>query len=141
MLLAARQIFARLYAVSEEIEKPNTSSLDAPKDVASSNSGITQPSDVNVENLRLMGEMISSLVNPLARAQEVAATEETKRTQIEHQANSRIYLYVFILVGFIVGLAVLALVLGKDKIVETVITGVFGLLAGFGLGKAQNNKN
>lgn len=86
--------------------------------------------------VQAIAALVQGFVEPLARSQETAETEKTKRTQIEAKISATLLHYSFGLAGVLVIIAALALFLGKDQLTEKIIFAVVGFMGGFAFGKA-----
>jgi hypothetical protein len=82
---------------------------------------------------------VKGFVEPLAKSQEVAEIEKTKRTQIEANVASAVLRYSFGLAGVLVLVATVALFLGKDPFAEKIIFAVIGFVGGFAFGKSARS--
>ena len=103
-------------------------------------SGVVSPQSPVVQGgepveVQAIASLIKGFVEPIARSQEVAEIEKTKRTQIEANVSSLILRYSFGLAGALVVIAALALFLGKDQLTEKIIFAVVGFIGGFAFGK------
>jgi len=92
-------------------------------------------SGVTEKDIQMIGTIISSFAQPMARAQETAAVETTKQTQIIADATQRSYRWFFIIVLGVLILAGVALFKDKDQITEKLIIAMFSFLGGLGLGR------
>ena len=81
--------------------------------------------------------LIRGLVEPLARSQEFAESEKTKRVQIEARITSSFLRYSFGLATVILCISVAALFLDKDQLAEKIIFAVVGFIGGFAFGKSS----
>lgn len=87
--------------------------------------------------LQAIGKMFEGLITPLARSQEIAAVEGTKRAEIMAKIAHRGLLYFFAVAFSILVIAVVALYLGKDQLAEKIIFGVITFIGGLGIGRSM----
>ena len=85
--------------------------------------------------VQAIASLIKGFIEPLARSQETAETEKTKRVQIEASTARTVLRYSFGLAGFLVVVAIIALFLGKDQLTEKIVFAVIGFIGGFAFGK------
>lgn len=90
-------------------------------------------------DVQAIAGLLQGLVLPIAKSQEYAEAEKTKRVQIEANTTTSLLRYSFGLAATILAIAVLALVLGKDQLAEKVIFAVVGFVGGFAFGKSAQN--
>ncbi|MCP5194044.1 MAG: hypothetical protein H6987_13395 [Pseudomonadales bacterium] len=87
--------------------------------------------------LQAIGKVFESLVTPLARSQEIAAVEGTKRAELLAKIAHKGLLYFFAIAFSILAIAVLALFLDKDQLAEKIIFGVITFIGGLGIGRSM----
>ena len=87
--------------------------------------------------LQALGKMFQGFVEPIARSQEVAAKEGTKRAEILAKIAHRGLLYFFAVAFSILIISVIALFLGKDELAEKIIFGVISFIGGLGIGRSM----
>lgn len=90
-------------------------------------------------DVQAIAGLLQGLVQPIAKSQEYAESEKTKRVQIEANTTTSLLRYSFGLAGVILIIAVVALFLGKDQLAEKVIFAVVGFVGGFAFGKTSLN--
>ena len=87
--------------------------------------------------LQAIGKVFEGIVQPLAKSQEVAAVESTKRAEILAKIAHRGLLYFFAIAFAILAISVFALYLGKDQLAEKIIFGVITFIGGLGIGRSM----
>lgn len=87
--------------------------------------------------IQALGKLFQGVVEPLAKSQEIAATEGTKRAEILAKIAHRGLLYFFIVAFSILAIAVIALFLDKDQLAEKIIFGVITFIGGLGIGRSM----
>jgi hypothetical protein len=87
--------------------------------------------------IQAMGRFFQGIVEPLARSQEIAAKEGTKRAEILAKIAHKGLLYFFAVAFFILAISVLALYLDKDQLAEKIIFGVITFIGGLGVGRSM----
>lgn len=93
-------------------------------------------------DVQAIAGLLQGLVQPIAKSQEYAEAEKTRRVQIEANTTTSLLRYSFGLAVVILCIAALALVLDKDQLAEKVIFAVVGFVGGFAFGKSsQSPKN
>jgi hypothetical protein len=85
----------------------------------------------------MLGTVIGSFAQPFAHAQETAAIEATKQTQIIADATHKTYRWFFIIGLGVLALATIALFKDKDQITEQLIIAMFSFLGGLGIGRSS----
>ena len=83
--------------------------------------------------------LFRGLVEPIAKSQEFAEAEKTKRAQIEAGTTTSFLRYSFGLAAVILAISVVAMFLGKDQMAEKIIFGVVGFIGGFAFGKGAKH--
>jgi hypothetical protein len=84
--------------------------------------------------------LFRGLVEPIAKSQEFAESEKTKRSQIEADTTKTFLKYSFLLAAAVLVISVIALLLGKDQLTEKIIFAVFGFIGGFAFAKSAKNE-
>ena len=85
----------------------------------------------------MIAAVVGSLVQPMAHAQETAAVETTKQTQIIADATHKTYRW-FFGIGFgVLILAAIALFKDKDQVTTQLIIAMFSFLGGLGVGRVS----
>jgi len=87
--------------------------------------------------IQAMGQFFQGIVEPLARSQEIAAKEGTKRAEIMANIAHKGLMYFFAIAFSILAISVLALYLGKDQLAEKIIFGVITFIGGLGIGRSM----
>jgi len=108
---------------------------DEPKDIAPTSPTspvVEEGQPVEVEDI---ANLFKGVIEPIARSQEIAQTEETKRAQIGADIASKFLRYFFGIAFTILIIAVIALFLGKDQLTEKIVFGVIGFIGGYAFGK------
>jgi Mn2+/Fe2+ NRAMP family transporter len=95
------------------------------------------PSSTGEKDVQMIAAIIGSLVQPMAQAQETAAVETTKQTQIIADSTHKTYRWFFgIGIGVLV-LAAVALFKDKDQVTTQLIVAMFSFLGGLGIGRVS----
>ena len=89
-------------------------------------------------DVQAIAGLFQGLVTPIAKSQEYAEAEKTKRVQIEANTTTSFLRYSFGLATIILAIAVAALFLGKDQLSEKIIFAVVGFIGGFAFGKGAH---
>lgn len=84
-----------------------------------------------------MGKFLEGIVIPIAKSQEVAAIEGTKRAEIMAKIAHKGLLYFFAVAFSILAISVFALYLDKDQLAEKIIFGVITFIGGLGIGRSM----
>lgn len=87
--------------------------------------------------LQAIGKVFEGLITPLARSQEIAAIEGTKRAEILAKIAHRGLSYFFAVAFAILVIAVVALCLDKDQLAEKIIFGVITFISGLSIGRSM----
>jgi hypothetical protein len=87
--------------------------------------------------IQAMGKFFEGIITPLAKSQEIAALEGTKRAEILAKIAHKGLLYFFIIASSILAIAVVAMFLDKDQLAEKIIFGVITFIGGLGIGKSM----
>ena len=87
--------------------------------------------------IQAMGKFFEGIIAPLARSQEIAAVEGTKRAEILAKIAHKGLLYFFAVAFSILAISVVALYLGKDQLAEKIIFGVITFIGGLGIGRSM----
>ncbi|WP_372879325.1 hypothetical protein [Spongiibacter marinus] len=87
--------------------------------------------------IQAMGKFFEGIIAPLAKSQEIAAIEGTKRAEILAKIAHKGLLYFFCVAFSILAISVLALYLGKDQLAEKIIFGVISFIGGLGIGRSM----
>ena len=90
---------------------------------------------ISEKDIQMIGTIISSFAQPMAHAQETAAIEATKQTQIIADAAHKSYRWLFIIVLGVLILASCAMFMNKDQITEKLVIAMFSFLGGVGIGR------
>ncbi len=85
--------------------------------------------------VQAIASLVKGFIEPLARSQETAENEKTKRAQIEANTARIVLGYSFSLAGLLVVVSIIALFLGKDQLTEKIVFAVVGFIGGFAFGK------
>ncbi|APG27076.1 hypothetical protein A7E78_04035 [Syntrophotalea acetylenivorans] len=80
-------------------------------------------------------ELLKGVTEPLAKSQEIAQKEETKRAEILGKVTSRFLGYIFAVAVLVVLLAAVALFKGEVQLTEKIVIALLGFLGGFGFGR------
>jgi len=80
-------------------------------------------------------ELLRGITDPLAKSQEIAQKEETKRAEIMGKVATRFITYVFGVAVLVVFLAAAALWKGEIQLTEKIVFALLGFLGGFGFGR------
>lgn len=90
-----------------------------------------------VVELQTLAHLFQGVLEPLAKSQEIAAIEGTKRAEILARIAHRGLMYFFSVAFIILFLAGAALFLGKDQLAEKIIFGVITFIGGLGIGRSM----
>ena len=85
----------------------------------------------------MIGAIVGSFAQPMAQAQETAATEATKQTKIIAEATHKTYRWFFIIGIGVLLLASIALFKDKDQVTSQLIIAMFSFLGGLGIGRVS----
>jgi len=112
----------------QEIEKQDSADI-TPSSPVVDNGGPVE--------LQAIGKVFEGIVQPLAKSQETAAIEGTKRAEILAKIAHRGLLYFFAIAFAILAISVFALYIGKDQLAEKIIFGVITFIGGLGIGRSM----
>ena len=99
------------------------------------------PSSPIVENgepveIQALSKLFEGVITPIAKGQEIAATEATKRAEIQAKLIGKGLNYFFGVAFFILLIAGVAMLFDKDGLAEKIILSVITFIGGLGLGKS-----
>ncbi|WP_027714111.1 hypothetical protein [Desulfuromonas sp. TF] len=80
-------------------------------------------------------DLLKGVTEPLAKSQDIAQQEATKRAEILGRVTSKFLMYVFSVAVLVVLLAGMALFKGEVQLTEKIIIALLGFLGGFGFGR------
>ena len=86
-------------------------------------------------------DILKIVVDPIAKNQEAARKEETKRTEIASRITSRFFAYVFGIALLVLILAGIALLRGEPQLAQTIVVALLSFLGGFGFGRGTSTAN
>ncbi|KID58868.1 hypothetical protein JF50_03205 [Pseudoalteromonas luteoviolacea] len=86
--------------------------------------------------IQALSKLFEGVVTPIAKGQEIAATEATKRAEIQAKLIGKGLNYFFGVAFFILLIAFVALFFDKDGLAEKIILSVITFIGGLGLGKS-----
>ena len=89
--------------------------------------------------VRELAALFRGIIDPIAKSQEFAESEKTKRADIEARITATFLRYSFCLAAAILAIAVAALFLGKDQLSEKIVFAVIGFMGGFAFGKSAQS--
>jgi len=90
--------------------------------------------------IQALTKLINGMVEPIARSQEVAQVEETKRLEMSVSLARSLVRYQFAIAAVFMAVSVIAMLLDKDQIAEKIIFGVLGFLGGIFVGKNSKSE-
>jgi len=93
------------------------------------------PPGVSDKDVQMIASAISSFAQPLADAQKTTAIEATKQAQIRADLARTVYRGIIFLGIFVLVLAAIAMLTGKDQTAEKFVFGLFGFLGGVGFSR------
>lgn len=91
---------------------------------------------ITEKEIQMIGTVISSFAQPMAHAQETAAIEATKQTQIIADSTDKTYRWFFFTGMGVLLLAGIALFKEKEQITAQLILALFSFLGGVGIGRS-----
>jgi len=97
--------------------------------------GDVLPADNNLRDVQAISELLRGVTEPLARSQDVAQQEGTKRAQIFADVTLRFHQYSFVIGAGVLLIAGVAMFLGQTQLTEKIVFALLGFLGGFGLAR------